>query len=126
MDAPGPEVWVWDGRPIYPEITCGPGPYVDYTLQPIGQLIAEKAKKEPLTKVRVSLSACPEVKGETDAEGYATLRLTIGQPVSIRLNADGWLATRVQEVTPQSGARRRSSRSSHPRPRCTCPGSTRA
>ncbi len=100
-DAPQHEAWVWDGRPVYPEITCGPGPYVDYTVQPIGQLLAESSKKQPFTKIKISLSACPEVKGETDEEGYALVRLTIGQPVSIRLDAMGWLPTRIQEITPQ-------------------------
>lgn len=96
-----PTRWVWDGRPVYPEITCGPGPYVEYDVQPYGVLIADLAKKQPLTNIRVSLSACPEVKGVTDEEGYAILKLTIGQPGSIRLEADGWIGTRTFDVTPQ-------------------------
>ncbi|MBI2394697.1 MAG: hypothetical protein HYV09_34330 [Deltaproteobacteria bacterium] len=97
----GREVWVSDGKPVYPEIKCGPGPYVDWALQPIGQTIGEIADVEPAERIKVSLSACPEVKGETDAEGYATLKLTVGQPVSIRLDSDNWLPTRWHEITPQ-------------------------
>lgn len=89
-------------RVIYPEITCGPGPYVTYEMQTIGQTIGELSKEQPLLPIKVSMSACPEVKGLTDSEGYARLRLTVGQANSLRLDADGWLPTRWHELTPQS------------------------
>jgi hypothetical protein len=98
----GPGKWVWDGRPVYPEIVCGPGPYVEYAIQPYGLLVGDLSKKQPYTNIRVSMSACPEVKGVTDSEGYALLRLTTGKETSIKLEADGWIGTRSFDVTPQS------------------------
>lgn len=91
-----------DARPIYPTIVCGPGPYSTFEMQVIGQTIAELSKEQPLLPINVSMSACPEVKGVTDVEGYAILKTTIGQPNSIRLDAPGWLPTRWQETTPQA------------------------
>lgn len=91
-----------DRPPIYPEITCGPGPYVNFEVQTIGQTIGELSKVQPLLPINVSMSACPEVKGVTDSEGYARLRLTVGAVNSLRFDAPGWLPTRWHELTPQA------------------------
>ncbi len=96
--------WVSDGRPISPIFTCGPGPYVEWDITPYGVTIAELSKREVET-LKVTLSACPEAKGETDTEGYATYKLTIGQPNSFKLEGDGWLPTQWYEFTPQSYTR---------------------
>ncbi len=96
-----PVVWVSDGRPISPIITCGPGPYVEFDISPYTQIIAELSKKVIDDKLKVSLSACPEVKAETDGEGFATYKLTVGQANSIKLEGAGFLPTRWYEMTPQ-------------------------
>jgi len=94
--------YVSDGRPIYPEIVCGTGPWATYELQTIGQTIGELSKEQPMLPINVSMSACPEVKGVTDGEGYAILKLPIGKPNSLRFDAAGWLPTRWHELTPEA------------------------
>lgn len=100
----GPPKWVWDGRPVYPEFTCGPGPYVEWDITPYGQIIAELSKK-PIEKLKVTLSACPDKAGDTDDEGYAIYKLTVGQPNAFKLEGNGWLPTQWYEFTPQSYTR---------------------
>jgi len=100
-----PVTWVSDGRPISPVITCGPGPYVEFDLTPYPQIIAELSKRIVTDKLKVSFSACPEVVAETDTEGYANYRLTIGKPNSIKFEGAGFLPTRWYEMTPESYTR---------------------
>jgi hypothetical protein len=88
-----------DAPPIYPTITCGPGPYATFELQVIGQTIGAMSKPQPLLPINVSMSACPEVKGVTDGEGYAIVKMTTGVANSFRLDAPGWISTRWQETT---------------------------
>jgi len=97
--------YVSDGRPISPLIKCGPGPYVDFSLTPYSRIIGELSKRQINEPVKVSMSACPEVKAETDAEGYADYKVTIGQPISFKFEGTGLLPTRLFEMTPQSYTR---------------------
>lgn len=97
-----PDVIINPDGPVYPEFNCGPGPYVEQELKFYGQTIGAASSKQPdRQKIRFTMSACPEVKGETDDESYAIVHLTIGVPSSFRFDADGWLPTRWYEVAPQ-------------------------
>ncbi len=92
-----------DMGPVYPEITCGPGPYVTWPLDLlVGQTLGAASKTPPQQQLKLSLSACPELKAMTDVEGYAILRVTVGQPLSIKFEGQGWIPTRWYEVTPQA------------------------
>lgn len=85
---------------VYPEFTCGPGPWVLVQTNLIGQTLGARTKDAPNQKLTISMSACPEVKAETDAEGYALLRLTVDQPNSLKFEGAGWLPTRWYERAP--------------------------
>ncbi|MGZ3451883.1 MAG: hypothetical protein ACXVEF_19900 [Polyangiales bacterium] len=98
-----PDVIITPDGGVYPEYSCGPGPYVEEELKVYGQTIGAATKDAPKT-IKFSLSACPEIKGETDETGYAILHMTVGKPNSIKLEAKdtGWLPTRWYERTPQA------------------------
>lgn len=95
----GPEVRP-DTGPIYPEYTCGPGPYLAVDFSVRGQTIADLGKA-PSGPVKVISSACPEVAMTTDPEGYIVIKTTIDKPFSLRFEPPGTtqLPTRWAEQT---------------------------
>lgn len=95
----GPEVRP-DTGPIYPEFTCGPGPYLPIEISVRGQTVAD-AGKAPSGPVKITSTQCPEVAMTTDAEGYIVVKTTIDKPFSLRFEPPGTtqLPTRWAEQT---------------------------
>ncbi len=89
-----------DAGPIYPEFTCGPGPYVSIDFALRGLLIGALGKA-PAAPVKFTNSLCPEVAMQTDAEGYVVLKMTVDKPFSLRFDPPSatHLPTRWPEET---------------------------